>query len=51
VGVVPILEALLDELVPGPMSPTDVQALFQSFKQAVIERAMGAKMSHHLGHR
>jgi transposase-like protein len=33
------------------MSPTDVQALFQSFKQAVIERAMGAEMSHHLGYR
>ena len=33
------------------MSPTDVQALFQSFKRAVIERAMGAEMSHHLGYR
>jgi len=50
-GSVPIPTALLDELVPGPMSPTDVQALFQSFKQAVIERAMGAEMSHHLGYR
>ena len=50
-GSVPIPAALLDELVPGPMSPTDVQALFQSFKQAVIERAMGAEMSHHLGYR
>ena len=39
------------ELVPGPMSPTDVQALFQSFKHAVIERTMGAEMSHHLGYR
>ncbi|MDQ8158198.1 MAG: IS256 family transposase [Gemmatimonadota bacterium] len=51
VGSVPIPAALLDELVKGPMSPTDVQALFQSFKQAVIERAMGAEMSHHLGYR
>ena len=50
-GSVPIPAALLDELVKGPMSPTDVQALFQSFKQAVIERAMGAEMSHHLGYR
>ncbi len=50
-GSVPIPTALLDELVKGPMSPTDVQALFQSFKQAVIERAMGAEMSHHLGYR
>jgi putative transposase len=51
VGSVPIPAAFLDELVKGPMSPTDVQALFQSFKQAVIERAMGAEMSHHLGYR
>jgi transposase-like protein len=51
VGSVPIPAALLDELVKGPMSPTDVQALFQSFKHAVIERAMGAEMSHHLGYR
>ena len=51
VGSVPIPAALLDELVKGPMSPTDVQALFQSFKRAVIERAMGAEMSHHLGYR
>ncbi|WP_396201653.1 IS256 family transposase [Gemmatimonas sp.] len=51
VDSVPIPAALLDELVKGPMSPTDVQALFQSFKQAVIERAMGAEMSHHLGYR
>jgi transposase-like protein len=51
VSSVPIPAALLDELVQGPMSPTDVQALFQSFKQAVIERAMGAEMSHHLGYR
>lgn len=51
VASAPIPAALLDELVKGPMSPADVQALFQSFKQAVIERAMGAEMSHHLGYR
>ena len=51
VGSVPIPAALLDEVVKGPMSPSDVQALFQSFKQAVIERAMGAEMRHHLGYR
>ena len=51
VSSVPIPAALLDEVVKGPMSPADVQALFQSFKQAVIERAMGAEMSHHLGYR
>ena len=48
---VAIPAALLDELVKGPMSPAEVQAVFQSFKKAVIERAMGAELSHHLGYR
>ncbi len=47
---VPIPAALVDELVKGPMSPAEVQAVFQSFKQAVIERAMGAEMRQHLGY-
>jgi transposase-like protein len=51
VDSVPIPAALLDELVKGPMSPTDVQALFQSFMHTVIERAMGAERSHHLEYR
>jgi transposase-like protein len=51
VAAVPIPAALLDELVKGPMSPAEVQAVFQSFKKAVIERAMGAELSHHLGYR
>jgi putative transposase len=51
VAAVPIPAALLDELVTGPMSPAEVQAVFQSFKKAVIERAMGAELSHHLGYR
>lgn len=48
--LVPIPSALLDEVVKGPMSPAQVQAVFQSFKKAVIERAMGAEMTHHLGY-
>jgi putative transposase len=48
---VPIPAALLDELVKGPMTPAEVQAVFQSFKKAVIERAMGAELSHHLGYK
>ncbi|CAD6562850.1 IS256 family transposase ISBcen18 [Paraburkholderia sabiae] len=44
-------EALLDELVKGPMTPAQVQDLMLAFNKAVIERAMGAEMSMHLGYR
>jgi len=42
---------LIEQLVKGPMSPSEVQDLFLSFQKAVIERAMGAEMSHHLGYK
>jgi putative transposase len=42
---------LIEQLVKGPMSPEEVQTLFLSFQKAVIERAMGAEMSHHLGYK
>jgi transposase-like protein len=42
---------LLDRLVQGPMTPEEVQAICLDFKKAVIERAMGAELSHHLGYR
>ena len=51
VSAVEIPAALLDELVKGPMSAADVQAVSLAFKKAVIERAMGAELSHHLGYR
>ncbi|WP_407945897.1 IS256 family transposase [Paraburkholderia metrosideri] len=44
-------EALLDELVKGPMTPAEVQDLMLAFNKALIERAMGAEMSMHLGYR
>jgi putative transposase len=43
-------EALLDELVKGPMTPTEVQDLMLAFNKALIERAMGAEMNLHLGY-
>ena len=43
--------ALLDVLVRGPMSAAAVQAVSLAFKKAVIERAMGAELRHHLGYR
>ncbi len=51
-GPLPALpEGLVDELVKGPMTPAEVQDLFLSLQKAVIERAMGAEMNHHLGYR
>ncbi|WP_423381215.1 IS256-like element ISBcen18 family transposase [Burkholderia sp. LMG 32019] len=41
---------LLDQLVKGPMTPTEVQDLMLAFNKAVIERAMGAEMNLHLGY-
>jgi len=41
---------LLDELVKGPMTPTEVQDLMLAFNKAIIERAMGAEMNLHLGY-
>ena len=42
---------LLDQLVKCPMTPEEVQAACLSFKKALIERAMGGEMTHHLGYR
>jgi transposase-like protein len=42
---------LLDLLVQGPLTPEEVQAICLDFKKAVIERAMSAELSHHLGYR
>lgn len=42
---------LLDHLVKGPMTPSEVQDLFLSFQKAVIERTMVAEMNLHLRYR
>lgn len=42
--------ALLDQLVTGPMTQGDLETMFRSLKKAVIERAMSAEMSGHLGY-
>jgi putative transposase len=41
---------LLDQLVQGPMSAEAVEDASRAFKKALIERALGAEMSHHLGY-
>jgi putative transposase len=41
---------LLDSLVKGPMTPEAVQDASLAFNKALIERALGAEMNHHLGY-
>ena len=43
-------QELIDQFVTGPMSAEAVQAASMAFKKALIERALGAEMSHHLGY-
>ena len=45
-----IPQELIDQFVTGPMSAEAVQAASMAFKKALIERALGAEMSHHLGY-
>src|SRR5215211_322989 len=44
-----IPKELIDLFVTGPMSGEAVNAASAAFKKALIERAMGAELSHHLG--
>jgi putative transposase len=41
---------LLEQLIPGPVTPGQLEDVFQRFKKAFIERALGAEMSQHLGY-
>jgi transposase-like protein len=45
-----IPKELLDRFVTGPMTAETVEAAARKFKKAIIERALGAEMSHHLGY-
>src|SRR3972149_12186099 len=49
-GVAQDPAGLLDQLVKGPMTAEAVDAASRAFKKALIERALGAEMSHHLGY-
>ena len=41
---------LLEKLIPGPVTPGQLEGIFQQFKKAFIQQALGAEMSHHLGY-
>ena len=49
-GLPEIPAELLDQFVTGPMTAEAVEAVMRKFKKAVIERALGAEMTHHLGY-
>jgi putative transposase len=47
----PIPADILDQLVPdGPLSAEDIETASQRFKKALIERALGGELTHHLGY-
>ena len=47
----PIPKELIVQFVTGPMSAQAVNAASMAFKKALIERALGAELSYHLGYR
>jgi putative transposase len=51
VAVLPsIPKELIDQMVSGPMDAEAVNAASMAFKKALIERILGAELSHHLGY-
>jgi len=42
---------LLEQLIPGPVTPAEFEDIFGRFKKAFMERALGAEMSQHLGYK
>ena len=45
-----IPKELIDQFVNGPMNAQAVNAASMAFKKALIERVLGAELSHHLGY-
>jgi len=47
----PVAAEVLDQFVPNrPLTAAEVDAATQRFKKAILERALGAELSHHLGY-
>lgn len=47
----PISSEVLDQLVgQGPLTPEELTAVVRRFKKAIIERALGGELTHHLGY-
>jgi transposase-like protein len=45
-----IPKELIDQFVSGPMTPESVNAATAAFTKALMERALGAELTHHLGY-
>lgn len=45
-----IPKEVIEQLVSGPMTAEAVNAASMAFKKALIERALGAELTHHLGY-
>jgi len=45
-----VTKEFIDQMVSGPMSAEAINAASMAFKKALIERALGAELSHHLGY-
>jgi transposase-like protein len=47
----PVPAEILDEFVrQGPITPEELDAAVRRFKKAIIERALGGELTHHLGY-
>ena len=47
----PVSSEILDHFVrQGPISPDELDAAVRRFKKAIIERALGGELTHHLGY-
>ena len=49
-AALPIPAEWLDQVVTGPMTAEVVESAVRGFKKALIERALGAELSYHLGY-
>ena len=51
VPLAPIPSEILDQFVrQGPLTPEELEAVVRRFKKAIIERALGGELTHHLGY-
>ena len=47
----PVSSEILDQFVrQGPISADELDAAVRRFKKAIIERALGGELTHHLGY-
>ena len=46
-----IPKELLDQLITGPITQGEFETIYRALKKAIIERAMSAEMTEHLGYK